>query len=237
MQITNCAVAREAMAAVTVGNFSDEDVKLVELHTAACSACAGDYKALSSLVEILPQPERDAEFNKLADATARRTVNAVRHISDLHPKNGILRITAFFRGAAILLAGFGLGFATIKNIESKSGQLLFSQASNRAANDYIDFLERSHLLLLGAASCKPDCSVQDFELASHQKRISIELLLEAQNIRKLPDVRLRPQELRLIENIENALTQVVTQGMTEKDNSVREESGTAVCEISRRLGM
>ncbi|MCC6846616.1 MAG: hypothetical protein LC116_06375 [Bacteroidetes bacterium] len=238
MQATDCPTAREAISAIVSGNFSDEDVCIVERHIEICSACAEDYNSLLQLVEILPAPDHDAQFNATADAAARRAVNVARHITIAPARIGTYRFGSAFSAAAMLAIGFGLGFATIKHVGNGNDlQMLTSQANNRITTDYIDFLERSHLLLLGAASCNPDCSAQDFELVSHQRRISIELLIEAQNIRKLPDVKLRPQELRLMENIESALTQVAAQGTTEKYGSIREESDAAVCEISRRLGM
>lgn len=240
MQADHCPAAREAISAIVSGSFSDEDMKLVERHIKICPTCADDYAALRQFIITLPRPRHDdAQFNTLADAAARRAINSIRHIPIAPIKNGVLfRFGTAFRAAAILILGFGLGFVSVKYLGNiGSLKLLTSSSGNHITSDYIDFLERSHLLLLGAASCKPDCSAQDFELVSHQRRISIDLLIEAQNIRKLPDVQLRPQELRLMENIESALTQVAAQGTTEKYNSVREESGAAVCEISRRLGM
>lgn len=68
MQATDCPTAREAISAIVSGNFSDEDVCIVERHIEICSACAEDYNSLLQLVEILPAPDHDAQFNAAARA-------------------------------------------------------------------------------------------------------------------------------------------------------------------------
>ena len=233
---------REAIAAVASGDFTDRERELVERHTAGCAGCAEDYRALRDFAAGLSEPVRGEEFEAFSAAAARRAVNAARHIGHTSLfRGGILRLLPLLRVAAMLAVGFALGVA-VRFIPSDATHPPAEQSTpafqaSRTNADYIEFLERSHLLLLGAAVCKPECSEPDVAVAHHQRRVSIELLLEAQNIRKLPDVRLRPQELRLIQNIESALVQIAAQDARTGSSTVREESGAAVCEISQRLGM
>lgn len=239
----SCSACREAIAAVASGDFSAQEFAFVEQHISGCSACRDDYHALRELTGHLSKPERGAEFNTFAESSARRAINAVRHLERPDISQRIFRLTAPLRAAAMIAVGFALGFATLffsQNTNSNGPSKIVTptfQAGERSDAAYTDFLERSHLLLLGTASCKPECSEPDYAVLIHQQRISIELLLEAQKIRNLPNVRLRPQELRLIENIESALAQIAASGTQAGQKSMREESGAAICEISQRLGM
>lgn len=238
----SCSACREAIAAVASGDFSAEEFAFVEQHISNCSACREDYHALRALTGHITQPERGEDFNAFAESSARRAINAVRHLEHQDIPRRIFRLTAPLRAAAMIAVGFALGFSTLFFSQSNrsNGSTTVTpvvQTGERSDVAYTDFLERSHLLLLGAAVCKPECSEPDYAVLIHQRRISIELLLEAQKIRNLPNVRLRPQELRLIENIESALAQIAASGTQAGQQSMREESGAAVCEISQRLGM
>ncbi len=239
MNYSNCSVCREAIASIVSGDFTKEDRIIVDIHTKRCADCAEDFRQLLEMSLNMPK-YKEEDFTNYADTSARLSINSIHYISQDYKISNSKDALSFLRTAAIILISFGIGIVTvlyfpdIKGTNNKNQNMSLNEASNAVYND---FLERSHLLLIGSALYKPECSEQNHDIESHQRRISIELLIESQNIRQFYNMQLRPQDVKLLEYIEAALVHIAGKETRYGNNSVREESAVAVCELSKRLGI
>lgn len=162
--------------------------------------------------------------------------------SFLHWKN-IVRYRPVIKQAAGLAAMICMGFFAGRwssNRESQNPATLpYQQASPVRDNDTIEqFLQESHLLLLGMMNLSSECRMPDVQTLQTQQHTSVALLYRAQNLRR----SLAPDKTNLsmvLSEIEYALIQIAAL----KPNNVNPDriqriqtcSGSALCEISTTL--
>lgn len=214
-----------------------------------------------ALLESNPELKREYEFSQsLEQITRHHSVPehseqywkdfSIRIESRLPQRGGLMVIwkkynvsrsmAAQFGGlAAMICIGFFAGRWSTNREPQNQSQLSYQQAALVRENDTLEqFLQESHLLLLGMMNLSSECRMPDPQTLETQQHTSVALLYRAQHLR-----RLLPSDKAnigmVLSEIESALIQIAAL----KPNNVNSDriqriqtcSGSALCEISTTL--
>jgi hypothetical protein len=244
-----------------------EFVSLLE-HSAAFAEEYRTLMATKTLIERSASqhssPDHSAEYwqglservlRRIASESPRRRIHTSFWLQSIATSNIMTpKSTNALKAASLIICGFALGLAvqyipfsfgragigqTGKgSLHAHSPLLSRNNSAITQAADVREFLQQSHLLLLGMMNLSGECRVTNPESLLLQRKQSFVLLFKARQLKhSLPP---NEQELAsLLTETEHALAVVAALHPATLDaNSVREVqtcSGAALCEIGRRL--
>jgi hypothetical protein len=214
---------------------------------------AEEYQALRAIERATralsrhTPPVRSEEYWQEFTDRATSHAQTVRQVSASRGWNWSWNSATAFKAAALLLCGFALGWTTQyvslsrQTVQQMAARPFFSPVTNLADArnaEVTDFLQQSHLLLLGMMNLSGECRVVNPESLVIQRQNSLALLFKAQQLKRTLPAN-QPALTALLTETEHALAVVAALHPSTLDaEQVREVqmySGSALCEISTEL--